>query len=341
MRTKLDRLLETIHTLECFYYLVQELRTEGREHIRKLKYLATTIPKDKHHQLIMDVRKDIGRIRRETECIMSDDHIRQFVQQMASGAMGYVNIPKWYIDRNIFKKYDRVFPRWPHIPLHALIQFETQIEGDSPKSILVVEAMLFDDVEMMWRQVLRILNDGLNFRTRSKEIQRELQTYMRAALTGAYRFLEAYLNGLAYDCFQMYHDTMDIADHDLLAEWDSKKKLTRYVSFERKLRIYPKISGEYLGRTVDLSADPDVDTLLVEGKALRDGLTHPSPFVDPRTQEFEKVVANIAIQPGQIKQILLAAFRYTKKVESFLGRNPSKSIPWLQFDFLEDAVEQP
>jgi len=300
-----------------------------------LKDLAAALPKDKYRELNKDIRRDIGRIRCETECLMSDDQIRRLVQQMTSGAMGYVNLPKWYIDRYAFKKYARVFPRWPHIPLHALVQYDTRLEGESPYSILVVEAMLFDDAVSMWKYVSRILNDGLDFRTRPKNIQRKLQTFMRATLTGTYRFLEAYLNGLAYDCFQMFHETMDIKDHDVLAEWDSKNKRIRYVAFERKLRIYPEICGKYLEKTVDLSDDPDVDTLLVEGKVVRDGLTHPSPFVNPKTQEFEKVVANISIQPGQVKRIFLAACSYTKRTEIMLGRDPIQSIPWLQFDFLE------
>ncbi|MCE5282754.1 MAG: hypothetical protein LLG93_11690 [Deltaproteobacteria bacterium] len=266
---------------------------------------------------------------------MSDDQIRRLVQQMTTGAMGYINLPKWYIDRYIFKKFIRVFPRWPHIPLHALVQYDTRLEADSPYSILVVEEMLFDEAVLMWQNVSRILSDGLDFRTRHKEVQRELQTFLRAALTATYRFLEAYLNGLAYDCFYMFHDGIDIEDHDALGEWNSKSKKIRHVSFERKLRIYPEICGKYLEKAVDFSDDPDADTLLVEGKALRDGLTHPSPFVDPKTQEFEKVVANISIKPEQVKRILLAACKYTKRIEIMLGRDPARSVPWLDFSFLE------
>lgn len=337
MRTKRDELLETIHTLECFYYLIQSFRDgdEGHKHIRMLRRLAAVVPKKKCRELITDIRKDIGHIRRETGCRLSDEQIRRLVQGMATGAIGYVNLPKWYIERHVFKNYAWVFPRWPHVPVHALVQYDTRLEGDSPYSILVVEGMLFDDAEVMWRNAVKILGDGLNFRSRPKEQQRELQTFLRATLTGAYRFLEAYLNGLAYDCFMTFHDTMDIADHDLLAEWDSKARRIRYVPFERKLGDYPRIYGKHVGKTVDLSADADVDTLLGEGKVLRDSLTHASPFVDPKTRELKKVIANIAIKAEEVKQIFLAASHYVQKVESALGRDPSRSVPWLQFGFLE------
>lgn len=253
---------------------------------------------------------------------------------MTTGAMGYVNLPKWYIDKHLFGNYERVFPRWPYVPLHAFVQFDTRLEGKSPYSILVTERMLFDDAVTMWQNALRILGDGLDFRTRPKERQQELQCFLRGTVTAAYRFVEAYLNGVAYECFQSFHETLTLADHDLLAEWDSKNRRTRFVSFEQKLKEYPAICGKYLERKVDLQRNENVEFLINEGKELRDGLTHPSPFVNPKTLTLEKVRANIAIAPDQVKKVLRAAGSYVLKVEEMLGRETKKTTPWLHLEFL-------
>ena len=335
MRTRRDELLALIETLTRYYYLVQALNEEGHAHINLLRGLVTRLPKAQFPRLCTEVRRDIGRIRRETKCLLSDEQVTDLVKQMTTGAMGFVNLPKWYIDKYWFANYVCVFPRWPHVPFHALVQFDTRPEGISPYSILATEGMLFEDAEVMWRNVLRILSDGKDFRTRSKTEQRELQSFERATVTAVYRFVEAYLNGIAYDCFQAFHDTMELTDHDLLAEWDSKGKRTRYVSFERKLKEYPEICGKYIGRKVDLRGDEDVECLLSDGKVLRDGLTHPSPFIYPKKLTLEKIRANIAIYPEQVKGVFRGGARYIWKVENALGRDPKKSAPWLQVEFLE------
>ena len=72
--------------------------------------------------------------------------------------------------------------------------------------------------------------------------------------------------------------------------------------------------------------------LLGEGKILRDGLTHPSPYTNPRTGELEKSLANIAIKPEQVRRLFRAAARYIRKIETSLGRDPTKSTPWLALD---------
>ncbi len=120
----------------------------------------------------------------------------------------------------------------------------------------------------------------------------------------------------------------------VLAEWDSRNRRTRFVSFEQKLKEYPAIYCKYLERKVDRQRNENVEFLINEGKELRDGLTHPSPFVNPKNLTLEKVRANIAIVPDQVKRVLIAAGKYILEVEEMLGRETKKSTPWLHLEFL-------
>jgi len=99
MGTKCDVLKERIDLLECYYFLVQNLDDQGREHVAMLRALLAQIPKTKYSSLINEVRKDIGRIRRETKCLISDEQVRNIVRQITSEAIGFANIPKWYVDK--------------------------------------------------------------------------------------------------------------------------------------------------------------------------------------------------------------------------------------------------
>ena len=67
--------------------------------------------------------------------------------------------------------------------------------------------------------------------------------FARAGVVAAINFMEAYLHGLAFDCFRLHHDSLQLDEHDILGEWDSKKKRIRFVDFRKKVFKYPGIIG--------------------------------------------------------------------------------------------------
>jgi hypothetical protein len=105
----------------------------------------------------------------------------------------------------------------------------------------------------LWRDAWRIASDNKSFRTRDREAHFRLITMLRSATTVLYHFLEAYLNGLAFDCTHNFHDKLVPGDHDLLTEWNSKTKRQRFVAFDRKLVEYPKVVGTYFKENVAIS----------------------------------------------------------------------------------------
>ncbi len=334
MRTLRDQVISAIDTLECFFFLLQALDDHHRSHIAEFREASSALPKHLLRRLLNDVRRDIGRVRRETKCLISDEEVRSWVKSITSKGDAYVYLPKWYIDRSLFGNYARVFPRWPHIPLHALVVFDTKMASKSPSGLFVAEDILFDDVKVLWVQVKEIVSDGKDFRSRDRSLQRRLHSYLRLCATGVYPFLEAYINGVAFACFQGFHSELALADHDFLAEWDSSKRRGRFVSFERKVTDYPAICARYVNRNVNLKDHPSTLFLLGEGKLLRDSLTHPSPYINFETGDLGKIARLITINTDQVLRLITAACEYVLLVEKALGRDPGQSMPSLKYDFL-------
>lgn len=329
-----DRVLEAIHMLECFYYLLQTLDDPHRTYLADLRRGAAILPKQYLKEVLTSLRKEIGQVRRETKCLRTDQELRALVTHMTGAGDGYMYLPKSYIDRRLFGNYARTFPRWPHIPVHALVIFDTKIASESPRGLFVAEAMLFDDVRLVWAEAKIILTDGKDFRSRDRSTHLRLHSLLRLAATATYRVLEAYLNGIAYSCFQAFHDRLTIPEHDLLAEWDSRRKRPRFVAFEDKLKKYPVLCAQYLQRTLAVEKEPCVYFLLKDGKILRDSLTHPSPYQNFETKDAGKIARIVQINPPQVKQLLECSIQYIRLVETGLGRDPAKSVPWLSTDFL-------
>ena len=329
------KLLQEIDKLRNLYFLLQNLRGNGKTYIQNLYSDAKGIPRGKIPECLDSLRIEISEIKQRVGCRLTDAQIAKIVREMTvAQGKGYAYIYKRYIDKNWFTIYSEVFPRWSHIPGHALVVFDTDIEGNSPFAILLAEEQLFRDAKLIWDHIREIIQDGKDFKTRKKEKQRDLYSYMRTLATVTFHFLEAYLNGIAHNCFQNYHDSLAIEDHDLLSEWDSKEKRQRFVPFEKKLKKYPIICGKYLGRKLSIKADQHLDFLLTEGKAIRDAFTHPTPYTNKLSKDPSKTYRMLTTSPDQLKMLLESTIIYVQRIEKALGHDISQSVPWLQVDGL-------
>ena len=326
MREELNRVVERLHNL---YYLTQNLRDEGRQFIDHLRKLAIAVPDSEVPAVLAEAQAQLSHYKRLVGCRLSDEEIDKAVKWLTSQGDGYVSLPKWHIEKG-FDNFAFVFPRWPHIPLHAYVQFDSNVENESPSKIFVAEERLFRDVKLLWRQINQLVGDGQTFRTRDEANQQDLSSYLRIIVGVIYNFLEAYLNGMAFDCFREFHDKLALEDHGLVAEWDSANKRPRFVSFERKLKEYPKVCGKYRGKELAFDAAPDVQYLAEEGKRLRDSLIHPSPYINFESKKPPKIQMIAGVTYEQVKKLLSTSIEYVHKVEVALGHDIAKTVPWLK-----------
>jgi hypothetical protein len=101
------------------------------------------------------------------------------------------------------------------------------------------------------------------------------------------------------------------------------------VPFDKKIFRYPKIVAKMAGHSIDLSSSAEAKLLAGWAKDLRDSLTHPSSFIDPDTGEQQKI-GMIVVVSLELAELLLRATReYIRAVETSLGRDPAKTVPWL------------
>ena len=122
---------------------------------------------------------------------------------------------------------------------------------------------------------------------------------------------------------------MEVEEHDLLAEWNSKKRRRAFVTFERKMREYPSVASKAIGRTFDASDLECLEFIVEVGKSLRDAITHPSPFIDPRTGQTEKTFWMVGITLTLSSRLVKAVREYMVVVQGTLSDDVKQSAPWL------------
>jgi hypothetical protein len=192
-----------------------------------------------------------------------------------------------------------------------------------------LEGALFDDAKVLLEQAKRFHKGIDDFRQRKREDQFLLHTYLHSTATVVFHFLEAYLNGLAFDCLLHYHDELSEDDHDALIEWDRKKATRRFVSFEKKVFRYPMIVAKCLKAKMDLSGCGSAHFVARDAKELRDALTHPSPHLDRTDQTLRKISLIATINLKFVEAVFDAAKDYAVTVEKALFGKPEETAPWL------------
>lgn len=320
------QILISVETLEALYFLLKSLTTH-QARLSMIRADYSRLGDEDQVTLLRELTEEIDSIRTQSGAITTDEVYRELFAA-ARKHLGMAYLSKLFIDSKLFANYQRVFGRWPNIKGHALVVFDGKRIEDQ-RNILEVEGLLFADVQVLLARAREEHKGNNDFRERSPDNQAKLQSYLRTAATAIFHFLEAYLNGLAYDCFHSHHDRLSLDDHDLLGEWNSAKKRTRFVAFKDKVFTYPVIAAKMEGIKLDLSACQFAHDLVGYGKDVRDSLTHPSYYIDPKSGFQEKLLFVTGVNLALVELMFAAAQEYVAFVEAALGKDPKQTTPWL------------
>jgi hypothetical protein len=320
---------QAVDTLEALYFFTQSLEGQALTDVTRMREHYQALPKRGRAQVFKAILKDISALRDLYGAIAPNRYFRELLSEArAQAEKGYVYVSKMEIDSRLFRHYEKVFPRWPHVKEHHLVVFDPKSNRNT-RQIFPLEGAMYEDAFALLKLAREAHAGVADFRKRADQQQMKLLAYLRSAAVLVFHFLEAYLNGIAYDCFQIYHNTLPVDDHDQLAEWDSAKKQRRFVAFERKVFRYPVMIGKAKGKVVDLSGCKSAHLLAGQGKELRDALTHPSPYRDPKTGEPRKTTLVAGLRLEFVEPVFAAAKDYVITVEKALGGDPALTVPWL------------
>lgn len=315
-----------VETLEAIYFLVQHL-DENSERLRRILIALPELPRADRLHLRDELRGEVKWVKDETGGLASDGGYRDLYRKIR-GYEGYYYLDKLYVQKRLFTNYARVFPRWPQMKEHAAVIFDGK-QAKGLGQVFELEGQCLRDARGLLKRAVHAEKGISDFRKRVAEDQMETLMLARAALLAAMTFVEAYLNGIAYDCFHTHHDRLAIEDHDLLAEWNSTKKRRSFVDFKDKIFRYPIIVAKTKGLTADLSGLKSAHALIDYAKEFRDALVHPSQFIDPRTGDQSKFMILVGVNARIARMVVGDATAYAEAVEKAIGNDPRLSAPWL------------
>ncbi len=323
-----EQIEKALNTLDALYFFVQSVPGNA-ERLDWIRQNVERMPRRARSVLQDELRDEIKWVRKESGATASNSEFLSFYKQAREdAAKGHIFIPKWEIERHWFDNFERVIARWPYVKDHAMVIYDPQ-DGEVRNQIFELEGALFRDAELLVEQARKLHKGITDFRKRARADQLLLHTYLRTGATVVFHYLEAYLNGLAFDCLLRHHDALLPADHDLLLEWDRQKARRAFVNVEKKLFRYPLIFGKCTNVRVDLSSCGPAHFLAKDARELRDALTHPSPHLDREEGTLRKVTLITTVSLDSLEAIFGAAKEYTVTVEQALFGHPEETAPWL------------
>lgn len=322
-----------METLEALYFFTQGVTGESAEHLERIRAICQYLLPSGYPKLVDDLNRDIKGIREHYGALAPDEFYRTMLREARDAeGKGVIYISKLRVVRDLFSRYDNAIVRWPHIKLHSFVVFEPK--AGFQNSMFELDGQLFHDAQFMLYKAREAQAGAKSQRELSPTRHRALHTLLRSIVTALFTFVEGYLNGIAFDCFQAHHDELELDDHDFLGEWNSKKKQRKFVKFDDKVFGYPRLIAKVKGLPeVDLSAFKPAHRIIKDGKEIRDAITHPSSQYDPDDRTQKKMTLFAGLMLPEMEALYSDICAYVEFVERAIGYDPKKSVPWLYDEF--------
>jgi hypothetical protein len=223
----------------------------------------------------------IGELRRDYGVVPNRTELTETVGRALAGAYGdgavypvaHTYISKGWFEANI-RHYAKVLKTFDILPVHARIGLPVPPQNAST-DIFLPEAVLFENAAMLFNECLLMSQDAETLLTQLK--LKRYRALLHSCYSTAFHFIEAYLNGIAFNFAYKKAGFLKEEDFSMLLEFDLEKQRQRNVSFRNKLLQYPRILTGNRHPPLTESNVPEMNILLGEGKQFRDAIVHPSP----------------------------------------------------------------
>lgn len=246
--------------------------------------------------------------------------VRQLYKDMKDAGAERVSWLPLFTLRSMFVDYSQILTGSERFPAHARVSFDpdgTHYPESPHPEIFLLEASLFEDMAALYNMAgtePRWTSGG------SKQLLKQEIALSRATVLASLHFVEAYLNGVAFDCLRAGGGGLSPKQRDELADWDTSRDRPMYLSLSEKFLAYQRIILNVKHAPLQESNCHEWQAISKFAKQLRDALAHPSAGVDPRTRRQEKELAILSLSLEQVTEVVDSAVGVVRRLNHVLAR---------------------
>jgi hypothetical protein len=277
--------------------------------------------------------KDAGRAVDVYGCRMDPiQFTNQFIHHSRSES-GVPLLSKADIDTLYFSNFCDGELRWRDFSPHLLLQvhFDRVVIPGEPIIYRweLPEATLFEDMAMAYNSAVELKRTPPSAidNEADPEVKRR-RFFLRTAVLSAFYFVEAFLNGIAFDFCYRNSGTLNEKDRAFLLEIPAGQSKRTFVSFEKKATHYLKVMMGTQHPPLSESNCASLRIMLNEAKELRDSIVHQSPKIHDATGEPDKTKWMLSVDMEKVTTTVDAAVQLVRDISAQLGSHASP-LDWL------------
>lgn len=271
LRNKALRLLRENHALG---FVISPPDQDGLRAIQSNKERIEGANKAQLQSYIQKVSSHIRERRTEYGVRASREQLIAFLEKAEAAPPGQFYLPTVAELREFFQDYARVWPDSRLMPAHARIFFDAH-GRETFGNVRILEATIYEDMAALWN----LLHDrkGLNLDICTPKERKTYYALCRSTVTAAVYFVEAYLNGLAFDYSTDHSTSLTEEEKGILSDFDFSKNRSRYLSLRDKFIKYQRIILQETHAPLQPNNFQPLKRLLEISESIRSPLAHPAP----------------------------------------------------------------
>lgn len=324
LRKKALRIYLVHEAIQVFLGMVT---VDSRKSLEKSREAINQADKTRLREIINELEQRIEKDRREHGIKVPNSVLVNFLGQATTRKGLNLLLPK-YIFEKLIPKFHLLMPGFNAFPDHLKIGLDPGVnrtkKGDF--ELYLIEGIIFEDM-------CALFNLAKEYQAKEnaqspKKIVKIRRAFLRSAVTTAYYFVEAYLNGIAFDYYIKNKDKLEEESNTLLTEWDYRSNKPKYISLKDKLIKYPRIILGVQHSPLQPNNCPEMEFIVGRAKIVRDSIVHSSPALDLGPIETPKEKEFFQLNINDVEEIVDKSISLVKKVETAIFGN-DKRLFWL------------
>ncbi len=331
-RAAIDKLRQKALKLYLVHEAIQVflgmVTVDARKRLEQSREAINQANKRRLNEIINGLEQRIEKDRREHGIKVANSLLVKYLAEANAKKGKLLILPKYNFEE-LIPKFHLLMPAFVSYPEHLKIaidpgNYRTK-EGDF--ELYLIEAILFEDMCALFnlaREYLKKENTNS-----PKKIVKTGRAFLHSTVTTAYYFVEAYLNGIAFDYYIKNKDKLDEEFKSLLTEWDYRTNRPKYIPFRDKLVKYPRTILGVQHSPLQPNNCPEMEFIATKAKIVRDSIVHSSPALDLEAIEAPKEKEFFQINMADAEEIVDNSISLVKKIEIAISGN-DKRLFWLR-----------
>ncbi len=281
-------------------------------------------------QLVKKIETNFNDLAEKVGFAVPDSYVPTFLDDVRKSTRARpAMFSKWRL-KQALTKCEALLPMLDKERSHTCVMLDSKVQHTETMASVefwTLEFAIYEHMAGVYNTARRLTVE-IQGREQSKEERKTLKGLSHSCVVHSFFFLEAYLNGIAFDHLASHEDSLTPDNISSLSEWDSEKEQRRLLTFRDKLLQYPKIVAGLDHPPLQENNCPELEFMVQRAKLWRDSIVHASPLPELATLRPIKEMGFIEVNFPEAEETVDTVIRLVQLIHAACGK-PAEELACL------------